>query len=57
MSWHERAAYIFGFAAGDAFNIVHPWWLTAIILLALGVFAAAVSLYLDKKEPFAEAMR
>ncbi len=45
MSWHERSAYIFGFVAADTLNVIHPWWLTTIILLALSVLAAAVSLF------------
>jgi disulfide bond formation protein DsbB len=60
MSWHERAAYMFGFAVGLTVCTIRPWWLTGIVLLILSALGAAVSTYLDKKEPFAdklEAMR
>jgi hypothetical protein len=53
MSWHERAAYMFGFAVGLTVCTIRPWWLTGIELVILSALGAAVSLYLDKKEPFA----
>jgi hypothetical protein len=57
MSWHERAAFTNGMIGGALVVGVLtgecPWWLGLIIAIPVCVLGAAVSLYLDEKEPFA----
>lgn len=54
MSWHKRYAFVVGAISMYLGDRIHSWWVGLLWMIPLSAVAAAISHYLDRKEPFAK---